>query len=217
MADGDEPRVIGEFSNYDELINALCKRAAELNLSGETVDSFAGLPARYTQKLLGPNQIRRLGAISLGPFLGALGVRCLIVEDKAAVERLRSQITPRQAQYARPGMRAGSVQILLTDRFMQKIRKKGGQNSRKYLGKRLVKQLARKAAAARHQNLRRRAGPEVQALRLGEGRLPHPVARRARSGTTAQALHRALLGEAAMTTDRRLRCSSPLKVLKVLT
>jgi len=28
-------------------------------------------------------------------------------------------------------------------------RKKGGQNSRKYLGKRLVKQLARKAAAAR--------------------------------------------------------------------
>jgi len=109
------------------------------------------------------------------------------------------------------------VQVLLTDRFMQKIRKKGGQNSRKYLGKRLVKQLARKAAAARHQNLRRRAGPEVQALRLGEGRLPHPVARRARSGTTAQALHRALLGEAAMTTDRRLRCSSPLKVLKVLT
>jgi hypothetical protein len=80
-----------------------------------------------------------------------LGVRCLIVEDKAAVERLRSQTTARQAQYARPGMRAGSVQVLLTDRFMQKIRKKGGQNSRKYLGKRLVKQLARKAAAARWQ------------------------------------------------------------------
>ena len=58
MAEGDEPRVIGEFSNYDELINALRKRAAELNLSGETVDSFAGLPARYTQKLLGPNQKR---------------------------------------------------------------------------------------------------------------------------------------------------------------
>ena len=46
-------------------------------------------------------------------------------------------------------MRASSVQVLLTDRHMQKIRKKGGENSRKYLGKRLVKQLARKAALAR--------------------------------------------------------------------
>jgi hypothetical protein len=46
-------------------------------------------------------------------------------------------------------MRSGSVQIFLSSRFMQSIRKKGGQNSRKYLPKRLVKQLARKAALAR--------------------------------------------------------------------
>jgi hypothetical protein len=46
-------------------------------------------------------------------------------------------------------MRAGSVQISLSRNFMQKIRKKGGENSRKYLPKRLVKQLARKAALAR--------------------------------------------------------------------
>ena len=86
---------------------------------------------------------------AFGPFLGALAVRGLQVEDRTALERLRSQTTPRKAQYARPGMRAGSVQILLTGRFMQKIRKKGGENSRKYLPKRLVKQLARRAAAAR--------------------------------------------------------------------
>jgi len=147
--EGDAPRVIGEFSNYDELITALRIRAAELNLSGQECDRVSGLPDRYCQKLLGPHQIRRLGAISLGPLFGALAVRALLVEDKAAVERLRSQTTPRQAQYARPGMRAGSVQISLTDRFMQKIRKKGGQNSRKYLPKRLVKQLARRAANAR--------------------------------------------------------------------
>src|SRR6516165_3745123 len=148
MAEGEE-RVIAEFSDYDELINALRLRATELNLSGEQVDLVSGLPARYTQKLLGPNPIRRLGAISLGPFLGALAVRGLLVEDKAGVERLRSQTTPRKSQFARPGMRAGSVQIFLTSRFMQNIRKKGGENSRKYLGKRLVKRLARKAALAR--------------------------------------------------------------------
>jgi hypothetical protein len=144
-----EGRVIAAFSNYDELINALRLRAAELNLSGEALDCVSGLPSRYAQKLLGPQQIRRLGPVSFGPFFGALAVRGLLVEDKAAVERLLRQTTPRQAQYARPGMRAGSVQISLTDRFMQKIRKKGGQNSRKYLPRRLVKQLARKAANAR--------------------------------------------------------------------
>jgi hypothetical protein len=150
MSEGEGVRrVIAEFSNYDELINGPRVRAAELNLSGEQVDGYSGLPARYTQKLLGPNPIRRLGAISLGPFLGALAVRGLLVEDRAAVERLRSQTTPRKARFARPGMRAGSVHVLLTGRFMQKIRKKGGENSRKYLNKKLVKQLARKAAAAR--------------------------------------------------------------------
>src|SRR5262249_47000383 len=145
----DDARVIAEFCNYDELINALRIRAAELNLSGQECDRVSGLPDRYSQKLLGPHQIRRLGALSLGPFLGALAVRGVLVEDKAAVERLRSQTTPRKAQYARPGMRAGSVQISLSDRFMQKIRKKGGENSRKYMSKRLAKQLARKAALAR--------------------------------------------------------------------
>jgi hypothetical protein len=150
MAEGDAPpKIVGEFSDYNELITALRARAAALNLSGETIDAVSGLPQRYAAKLLGPSQIRRLGATSLGPFLGALAVRCLIVEDKAALAKLRSRTAPRMAQYARPGMRAGSVQILLTDRFMKKIRKKGGENSRKYLGKRLVKQLARKAAAAR--------------------------------------------------------------------
>jgi hypothetical protein len=68
MAEGDEPRVIAEFSDYDQMITALRLRAAELNLSGETLDIVSGLPSRYSAKLLGPHQIRRLGATSLGPF-----------------------------------------------------------------------------------------------------------------------------------------------------
>ena len=49
---GEGPRVICEFSDYDELINGLRLRAAELNLSGEQVDLVSGLPARYTQNFL---------------------------------------------------------------------------------------------------------------------------------------------------------------------
>ena len=74
MAEGEAPRVIGEFTDYNELITALRARAAELNLSGADADRLSGLPDRYAQKLLGPQQIRRLGATSLGPFLGALAL-----------------------------------------------------------------------------------------------------------------------------------------------
>src|SRR5215469_9772561 len=103
MADDacDAPRVVGEFSDYDQMITALRQRAADLNLLGETIDAVAGLPSRYAAKLLGPHQIRRLGATSLGPFLGTLAVRCLIVEDKAALERLRGRFNPRNGSYAR--------------------------------------------------------------------------------------------------------------------
>ena len=100
MAEGDG-RVIAAFSDYNELINALRLCAAELNLSGEAIDAVSGLPSRYAGKLLGPNQVRRLGAISLGPFLGALAVRGLLVEDSVALEKLRRQTTPRRNEYER--------------------------------------------------------------------------------------------------------------------
>jgi len=141
----DDERIIGEFTNYDEMIAALRARAAELSLSGPSIDNLSGLPDRYAAKLLGPHQIRRLGATSLGPFLGALAVRCRIIEDKAALEKLRSQTTPRDERY----VRNGAVHLQLTTRFFQKIGRLGGANSRKYLPKRLVKQLAKRAAAAR--------------------------------------------------------------------
>jgi hypothetical protein len=143
--EGDAPRVIGEFSNYDELITALRIRAAELNLSGQECDRVSGLPDRYSQKLLGPHQIRRLGAVSLGPFLGALGVRGRLVEDKAAVEKLRRQTTPRKAQF----VRADATHVTLTFRFMQKIGRLGGQARIDNSTKQQRSAWARRAAIAR--------------------------------------------------------------------
>jgi hypothetical protein len=121
LAEGDGPRVIAEFSDYDELLNGLRLRAADLNLSGEQIDCISGLTSRYAQKLLGPNQIRRLGAISLGPFLGALAVRGWLVEDKAAVERLKTRITPRQSNYIRPTY----TYLTITNRKWAQIQKLG--------------------------------------------------------------------------------------------
>jgi hypothetical protein len=63
----------------------------------------------------------------------------------AAPTPIRRQTSPRDERY----VRNGAVHLQLTTRFFQKIGRKGDANSRKYLGKRLVKQLAKKAAAAR--------------------------------------------------------------------
>ena len=128
------------------MINGLKLRAADLNLSGETIDAVSGLPSRYSAKLLGPQQIRRLGATSLGPFLGALAVRCLIVEDKAAVERLRRQTTPRNLSYVR-----AAPSIVFTVRFFKRIGKKGAQARVDNSTKQQRREWATRAAATRWQ------------------------------------------------------------------
>jgi len=123
------PRVLGEFSDYDQMISALRARAAELNLSGETIDTISGLPARYAAKLLGSAQIRRLGATSLGPFFGALAVRGVLLEDRAALARLR-KTTPRNGSYARPTQ----TYVIVTDRKWARIQKLGHQARRAIWG-----------------------------------------------------------------------------------
>jgi hypothetical protein len=153
MAEGDEPlKIVGEFSDYNELISALRVRAAELNLSGQVIDNLSGLPDRYAQKLLGPAAVRRLGMTSLGPFFGALAVRALLIEDKAAAARLRSRVTPRQSQYAR---RVSLYVNGITDRKWARIQKLGRQARWEKLTKAQRREImravraGRKAAAAR--------------------------------------------------------------------
>jgi hypothetical protein len=145
MAEGDErPRVLGEFTNYDEMIAALRARAAELNLSGQSIDSLSGLAERYAAKLLGPAQVRRLGATSLGPFFGALGVRGVLVEDKAAIAKVRSRTTPRNGSYVR-----SAPSIVFTVRFFKRIGRKGAQARIDNSTKQQRQEWARNAANAR--------------------------------------------------------------------
>jgi hypothetical protein len=78
-------------------------------------------------------------------FSSSAFIYVVLIDDKAAVEKLQRQTTPRQSQY----VRSGAMHIELSLRNMRKIGAQGGKNSRKNLGKRLVKQLARRAAKAR--------------------------------------------------------------------
>ena len=59
------------ITDYRGLVTALRRRIVELGTSMESVDEVAGLPARYTSKLLSRNNKTSLGQTSMGPILGA--------------------------------------------------------------------------------------------------------------------------------------------------
>ena len=139
--------MIADVTSYEQMLAALRARVNELQLNGERFDEFAGLPRGYLSKLIGARPIRRLGMTSFAPVLTGLGLRLLVIEDQEATERLKNCLPPRNQSY----VRSVAVHTNVTTRFLRKIGAKGGENSRKYLGKRLIKQLARKAANARWQ------------------------------------------------------------------
>jgi hypothetical protein len=93
-----EPLAI--VTDYRGLVAALRQRIVELGTGMESVDEVAGLPARYTSKLLSTN-VRpgkpNLGPISLGPLLKALGLKLALVADEDALAEVRDRLPQRGA------------------------------------------------------------------------------------------------------------------------
>jgi hypothetical protein len=82
--------------NYDGLVEALRKRADELQVSRLQIDAMSGLPDGYAAKILAPVQVRALGRISLGPMLQAMGLALLVVEDVETLDRLNRRLVKLQ-------------------------------------------------------------------------------------------------------------------------
>jgi hypothetical protein len=141
----DTPRVIASFDQYSGFVDALRARVAELQVSGQTIDQIAGLPSGYTQKILGPKGVRKVGAKSLTDLCGALAIRLLMVEDKEALARIANRLERRDAKM----VRGGTVHIELSRRFLRKIQRKGGKNSRKNMTPEEASELGRRAALVR--------------------------------------------------------------------
>jgi hypothetical protein len=96
------PRVLATVTDYADLVGALRQRCDQLNVTFEQVDEVAGFCDRYTSKLLCPSArpLRKFGHVSLGVLLGALGLKLQLVEDPAALARVRDRYRPRK--HARP-------------------------------------------------------------------------------------------------------------------
>ena len=79
---------LAEIRNYDDLHKALRRRADDVNISRLTLDHLAGLSDGHSGKILGAAKVKRLGPISFGSVLEALGLKLLLVEDAEQASRM---------------------------------------------------------------------------------------------------------------------------------
>jgi hypothetical protein len=147
------PRVLGEFQTFEQLQPLLRARAEELQLSREQIDEIAGFCQGFANKLLAPRPTKKLGTVSLPLMIGALAVRLVVVEDAEQRAKIAARGLRRVQNLAR---HANSVHTFIhSARHMRRVRKLGGQNSRKYLPPAERTRLARKAAFARWRDIKK--------------------------------------------------------------
>jgi hypothetical protein len=96
-----DPRIIGEFTDMAGLLGILRQRRDELNLAGEDIDEVAGLPVRYCQKIIGIRPVRGVTALTLGPLLSVLGIKCLVVENPETIAKYLPRMKQRRADCVR--------------------------------------------------------------------------------------------------------------------
>lgn len=127
MSESEQPRVIAEFVDYTEMLDALRQRVTELQINGEAFDEYSGLPRGYLSKLAGPRPVRRLGMTSFGPVISALGLRCIFVEDEEATKRLKTRVPSAKSGLIRPTR----SYFTMTDRKWARIAKLGAAARKK--------------------------------------------------------------------------------------
>jgi hypothetical protein len=129
--------IIGEVTSeggYPALVTALRSRMGQVTTL-ENLEHVTGLPEHYASKILGPNPTRALGKRLLGPVLGGLGVKLIMVVDEAALAKVRHRLGEnrwtegrRQAHAAR--VAAAAVGLVMTKRWKaarRRIRKAAEQ------------------------------------------------------------------------------------------
>jgi hypothetical protein len=148
LADGSDesPRIVGEFVEYPDFLQAIRNRVAELGIHGTRFDSLAGWAEGYLSKLTCARPVRRITLHSMGTLLSAMGVKLQMVEDLRGTERLR-RVQPRNPVYVRA--MPASACIVLTPKILRRIRSAGGKARMAQLTAKQRSKLARKAALAR--------------------------------------------------------------------
>ncbi len=122
-------------------------RAVEIGISREVLDEISGLPDGYSSKLLAPRPIKHMGDLAMGEALPVLGMKLVAIEDLEALKRTlaHSKYKKRNTSWDKHNV---AVSYQLSRRFLRRIGRKGGKNSRKYMTRERATELARKAGKA---------------------------------------------------------------------
>jgi hypothetical protein len=89
-------RLLGIAYQYEDLIELIRLRVAELGVTQAAVDRLTGLPDQYAGKLLSRPPRKRLGVLSLGCVLSALGLTICVCEDPAQTLKIRPRLELRR-------------------------------------------------------------------------------------------------------------------------
>jgi hypothetical protein len=122
----EEP--LGTCRSTDDLRAILRARFDALGVSLDTVDHIAGLPTRYTAKVLGLQPTRGFGQISLTALLGAAGIKLVAYEDLEALDRIRNRLVPLE-RIDSSAARKRVIAFKLSPDFMREIGRLGGLKS----------------------------------------------------------------------------------------
>lgn len=95
-------RVLGEASSYDDLIVICRDRADELGLTRMEIDRLGGLADGHAGKLLCLSTLKKLGHVSLGPMMGTLALRFVVVADDEQAAKILERREPRQRPVRTP-------------------------------------------------------------------------------------------------------------------
>jgi hypothetical protein len=93
------PQFSHEANSYGDLIEALRRRAEQLDISRSTIDSLAGIADGLASKILGLGQSKRLGLETLGSVLQAMSLRIVVEHDDEAYESMRHRYVKRDGPH----------------------------------------------------------------------------------------------------------------------
>lgn len=146
-----EPRAIATCWDYAGFLAACKARAHEqrTGLNSPSAAEITGLHKDHLAKVMSEKSGRFFTPLTLGPLLGLLGMKIVLVEDPEAMARVTRRLEKRTMTGRSMHLRGDSVHFSITKAQMAEIQKKGGENSRKGMTARNASKLGRKAANVR--------------------------------------------------------------------
>jgi transcriptional regulator with XRE-family HTH domain len=99
-------QLVGGFSDYDQLIEALRARISEVGLSYRVLEEIAGMAEGQVAKYLSDARVKNLSVSSLLQISEAIGVRGVFISDERLLRKYRPLYEMRDAAKAHAHRRA---------------------------------------------------------------------------------------------------------------